>query len=186
MLQRIISHDRLVGLFLYGRRGRQGATALEFALIMPIFLYLLAGTIEVSLMFFTTTVVDGAVQDSSRKIRTGQAQLSGDALDVFQEELCDSLFTYDCDDVILDVNTFDSFSDVALAPIELNADGVVVDEDDDPFDANFSAGGSGEITVVRVIYTWDFITPLIGELIGDVGTTKLLTSTAVFRNEPFE
>ncbi len=186
MLRWIMPPGRLIGQFFYGQRGRQGATALEFALVGPIFMYLLAGILEVSLMFFTTTVMDGAVQDAARKIRTGQAQLSGDALDVFQEELCGSLFTYDCDDVILDVNTFDSFADVDLAPIELNADGVVVDEDDEPFDAEFSAGGSGEITVVRVIYTWDFVTPLIGELIGDVGSTKLLTSTAVFRNEPFE
>jgi Flp pilus assembly protein TadG len=186
MLRWITPPGRLIGQFLYGQRGRQGATALEFALVGPLFMYLLAGIVEVSLMFFTTTVMDGAVQDAARKIRTGQAQLSGDALTVFQDELCDSLYTYDCDDVILDVKSYDSVSSVVISSIELNADGDLVDENSDPFNTQFTAGGSGEITVARVIYTWDFITPLIGELLGDVGGIKLLTSTAVFRNEPFE
>lgn len=171
-------------------------TAVETALIMPVFLYFLIGILEVSLLFFTTTVVDGAIQDSARKILTGQAQLSGDTLTTFQTELCSSLLgVYDCDDMTYDVKTFTSFSTVTIADVRVNGNGdVVYDDGDDPvnddndvlYTTEFTPGGSGEITVVRVTYSWNFFTPLIGGLLGDSGNSKFLSSTTVFRNEPYE
>ncbi|MBT8002723.1 MAG: pilus assembly protein [Rhodospirillales bacterium] len=167
----------------------QGVTAVEFALIMPVYLYLMIGILEMSLLFFTTTVVDGEVEDASRKIRTGQAELSGDAFTTFRDELCDSLLNvYDCNDLTFDVKTFESFSTVSIPVLHLNDEGVLVDETDTPYVTTFSPGGSGDISVVRVIYSWSFFTPLIGALMADDNSSnsKLLTSTAVFRNEPFE
>ncbi len=176
----------LIDLFSNGRRGRRGVVAVEFALILPVFLYLLIGILEVSLLLFTTTVVDGAVQDAARRIRTGQAQLSGDTFADFQNALCSSIVTYDCDDMALDVKTFSSFSTVTSPSLGLNEDGDVVDENGDAYNVEFTPGGAGDINVVRVIYSWTFFTPLIGELLGDSENVKLLTSTAVFRNEPYE
>jgi len=180
---------RFFDLFSKGLLSRKGAVAVEYALILPVYMYLLVGIIEVSLLFFTTTVVDGAIQDSARQIRTGQAQLSGDALTTFQAQLCSSLLAvYDCDDMTLDVKTFDSFSTVTIPTLHYNDDDppILVDEDDVPYTTGFTAGGSGEITVVRVLYSWNFFTPLIGELLGSSGNSRLLSTTAVFRNEPYE
>ena len=185
-----------IDLFSKGRHGRQGAIAIEFALILPVFLYLLVGILEVSVLFFTTTVVDGEIEDAARKIRTGEAQLSGDTLSTFQTELCSSLLgVYDCSNMSYDVQTFSSFSTVSVPDLRVNGNGdTVYDDYDDPVNddndvlyvTEFTPGGSGEITVIRVTYSYGFITPLIGGLLGDSGNSKLLSSTAVFRNEPYE
>ena len=157
-------------------RDNGGAIALEFALILPVFFYLLIGIIELSLLFFASTVMDGAVVDAARKIRTGQVQSSDDPLAVFQTELCGSIVFLSCNDLTLDVRTFESFSSVNLPTVSLNTDGVLVGGDNEAFGGGFSAGAAREITVVRVIYPWEFFTPMIGILMADVGNTKLLTS----------
>jgi len=165
-----------------------GAVALEYALLLPVFMYLLVGIVEMAMLFYTTTVVDGAVADAGRQIRTGQAQLSGDTLTTFQTKLCDSLGSvYDCNSMTFNVQTFGSFATVSMPTVKLDADGNLVDENGNPIALPFNAGGAGEITVVRVIYSWSFFTPLIGMLMtGSTSTTKLLSSTAMFRNEPYE
>ncbi|MEG3617951.1 TadE/TadG family type IV pilus assembly protein [Magnetovibrio sp. PR-2] len=176
------------------RRGSSGAVALEYALIAPVFLYLLFGILEVSSVLFTAAVVDGAAQSAARLIRTGAAQTSGDSEGAFLTEMCDSLTNvYSCDDITTDVTTFASFSAVSIPAIKINGNGDLVyddgDNDDDNdvlYTASYTPGGAGDISVVRVIYTWDFVTPLIGELMGGADSQMSLYTTVVFRNEPYE
>jgi hypothetical protein len=41
--------------------------------------------------------------------------------------------------------------------------------------------------VVRTAYRWRILTPFLAEYLGDGGgSTKLLSASAVFRNEPYE
>ncbi len=161
------------------RKDEKGITAVEFALIAPTFFLLLIGILEMSVMLHTQTVIDGAVIDASRQIRTGQAQLSGDTVGTFTTKLCSSLVgVFDCNQMSLDVRKFDNFSDVTLA-IQLDANG-------DPLPPVFTPGGAGDITAVRIMYTRKFFTPLLGTFFGDTGNGTLQMSTAVFRNEPYE
>lgn len=157
-----------------------GATAVEAALIMPVFLYLLMGIIEMSLLFYTTTVVDGAVHAAGRQIRTGQAQLSGDTLNTFKVSLCNSLgAVYDCNDITLDVRSFSTFASVSI-PIEYDDDGNIIN-------TQFSVGGSSQIQAIRATYTWTFYTPMIGFYFGSAGAnTRQISTTTVFRNEPYQ
>ncbi len=174
-------------------RGTQGVVALEFALIAPVFLYLLMGILEVSILLFANSVVDGAAQSAARKIRTGEAQQSGDTEATFRTELCAGITTiYDCDDIMLNVSSHSTFSSVTIPDVKINENGDLVYEDGDDdasndvlYTASVSAGGASEISVVHVIYSWDFATPLIGNLVGDGSSISLFT-TVVFRNEPYE
>lgn len=161
-------------------RDDSGATAVEIALIMPVFLYLLMGIIEMSLLFYTTTVVDGAVHAAGRQIRTGQAQLSGSTLNTFTVALCNSLgAVYNCNNITLDVRTFSTFSSVSI-PIELDDDGNVTN-------TQFSVAGAGKIQAIRATYTWKFYTPMIGFYFGSAGAnTRRISTTTVFRNEPYQ
>jgi len=86
----------------------------------------------------------------------------------------------------LDAKTYNSFSSISIPVLHLNEDGDMVDEDDNVYTPGFTTGGSGEITVVRVLYPWEFFTPMISVLLSDTGNSKLLSSTAIFRNEPYE
>jgi Flp pilus assembly protein TadG len=169
------------------RRNRRGAVALEFALLAPIFFVLVMGILETAIMFGASIVVDGAVNDSARSIRTGQAQLSGDPITTFRTRLCDSLVAFvTCNEMTFDVRTFADFNSISLT-VSLDENGDPVDENGNVIVQTFNPGGAGDIVMVRVVYIWDFITPLIGQLYNPGGTNSvMLVSSTVFRTEPFE
>lgn len=159
-------------------RDNRGVAAVEFALLAPPLFLLLAGILEVSLMFFTSAVMEGATKEAARQIRTGQIQESGDPVTTFQNQLCDSLFiAIDCTEVVFNVQTFSSFGAVSM-PVEVDEDGEVVN-------IGFNPGGSGAITVVRTIYRWKFITPMIDKVLPAGLGGHMLVSTAAFQNEPY-
>lgn len=169
---------RLRRLFRCVRRNEEGAAAVEFALILPVFLLFLLGIMEVSIMFFTTTVVDNAMLDAARLVRTGQAQTAGNAVTTFRNQVCASLgAVYDCNNLNMDVRAFGSFGTMNFV-IEEDADG-------DPVYV-FNAGGASDAVLVRVIYDFNFNTPMIGNLMGGADNTVQMTAAAIFRTEPFE
>lgn len=162
-------------------------TAVEFAFVGPVFMIFLLGTIEVALLFGASVVTEEAVIDAARAIRTGQAQNSPDPVQTFRDRLCGSLVVLiDCNDVIFDVQTYDSFASISLN-VQLNEDGDPVDDEGNVITETFIPGGASDIVMVRVIYTWSFFTPLIGHLFPTSADNSVLqVATTVFRSEPFE
>ncbi|MEO3429709.1 TadE/TadG family type IV pilus assembly protein [Pelagibius sp. CAU 1746] len=159
-------------------RDERGNALIEFAFVAPPFLLLLIGTLEVSVMFFTSAVIEGATKEAARQIRTGNIQATADPLAAFRGQLCDSLFgVIDCNQVVFNVRTFSSFAAVSM-PIELDQDGEIVN-------TAFTPGGSSEVTVVRAMYRWRFMTPLIDRVMPSGLAGHLLISTAAFQNEPY-
>jgi Flp pilus assembly protein TadG len=159
-------------------RDERGSALVEFALVAPPFLLLLAGILEISLMFFASSVIEGATKEAARQIRTGQIQGSADPLTSFQNELCSALYNViDCGKVLFHVQTFSSFQSVSM-PIELDEDGEIVN-------TTFVPGSSGAVTVVRAMYRWEFITPLISKAIPAGLGGHLIVSTVAFQNEPY-
>jgi Flp pilus assembly protein TadG len=58
-------------IFARLRRDRSGSAAVEFAMIAAPFFLLLFAMIEVAAVFFTGTVLENAVLETARQIRTG-------------------------------------------------------------------------------------------------------------------
>jgi len=158
-----------------------GAAALEFAFAAPVFFLAMFAIFDVSLMFYTSTVIEGAAEDAARQIRTGVAQQATDPLQTFQDRLCAGMLDFiDCTQAQFQVKAFQSFGTVNFT-LDTNPDGTPLTT------LVFEPGGSGAITVVQVTYRWEFAVPMIGHLFSDNGTNSmLLTSSAVFRNEPYE
>lgn len=164
------------------KRSCAGATAVEFALLAPVLMYLLMGIVEISLMFFAAVNIDGAAIDAARRIRTGQAQTTGDAESDFSSAFCAALSgTIPCGSVFYDVRTVASFSSISLTT-EIDPD------TGEPITYGFTAGASNDITVVRAMYFWSFATPFIGQFFETVdgSNQRLLISTVVFQIEPYE
>lgn len=159
---------------------RAGSTAIEFALVLPVYAMLVFGLVEVSLIQFASAALEGASNSAARQIRTGSVQLSGSPMNEFQRIFCEEVFAFvACDgDVVFNVQTFGSFQEVTMQPLR-NPDGTLKK-------TNFVPGGPGEIMIVQSAYQWDILTPMLGLMLGDNGgSTRLIASTAVFRNEPF-
>ena len=158
---------------------RSGVTAVETALIMPVFLLLCFGIIEVSMLYLAASNIEGQVAVAARQIRTGNIQKSGDPLGEFNQLLCGEVTFIDCADLIVDVRNFPSFGDVEF--------GEYFDDEGNPTDNEFNPGGAGDTVLVRVAYRWKILTPFLTPYLGDGGgDTKLLHAAAVFRSEPYD
>ena len=157
--------------FLLGLRCRSGVVAVEFALILLPFVIVLLAIIETGYVALTRTIIDGAVASASRQVRTGIVQESADPLDTFRTTLCLEVnLIVDCDLVILDVTSFENFPDPAALPPVGATD-------------SFNAGTSDEITLVRVTYRWNYITPFLQTLTLPGGNEYV--ASAIFKVEPF-
>ena len=92
------------------RRHEGGVVAVEFVLVAPIFFFLIFAILETSILYIVATVMEGETALTARGIRTGQLQQEGDPQTAFREALCSNLGNVlSCDDVVIDVRTFDDF-----------------------------------------------------------------------------
>ncbi len=153
---------------------------IEFAFVAPFVVLLLTATAEVAVTLFIDATISGAAESAARDIRTGRVQEDDDPLVAFQTKLCDSLFgVVNCDDVVFDVRTFDDFGSVDLT--------LQFDEEGNLIGNQFTPGNSSQITIIRVSYRWQFLTPLVSNALSTDGTGGvLLLSTMAFQNEPYE
>ena len=160
----------------------RGAAAVEFALIAAPFFFFIFGLIEVCMIFIMSTLLEHAVSESARPLRTGQAQQASMTEEEFRQSVCFEFYDIlDCDARLsIDVRVIESF---AASPSGLPLD----DEGNlENLDFGFEPGGPNEIVAVRVFYEWDLITPFISQPLQNMnGNKHLLQVNAVFRNEPF-
>lgn len=163
---------------------KRGVAAVEFAMIAAPFFFLIFALLEVCLLFIMSTVMEHAIQESSRMIRTGQAQQDASFDEVaFRQSICDQLFgMMDCDSskLHIDVQSISNFSGTNTAS--------PLDEDGNFDDAQmgYNPGTPNSVVAVRVFYEWDLITPIISAPLKNMaGNKHLISSTTVFRNEPY-
>lgn len=166
------------------RRARRGATAVEFALIAIPFFLLTFGLAEVAMIGLVQTSLDFAVSETGREIRTGQAQLNGTGEAQIRDELCDQLTRFvllACDgNLFLDVRRFDAFTDITN-------DTPIQNQQFDSSGFGYSPGAPSDIVVVRAYYRWMIMTPMFESVFSNVsGGERILVSTMMFRNEPYQ
>lgn len=161
---------------------KQGAAAVEFALIAAPFFFLIFGLLEISVLFVMSTTLEHGIGEASREIRTGSFQQSGFNQAQFKQAVCDELLgLLNCDDNLsIDVRKFASFSSTTNdSPVDENGD-----FSDDDF--QFDPGGPDEIVLVRVFYKWDLFTPVLSAPLKSLSTGEhLLQASIAFRNEPY-
>jgi len=157
-------------------RNRRGSAAIEFALLVPVYLIMLFGILESAVLLVNEVVMEGSAQEAARQIRTGSVQQAADPVAQFRTLLCANVqYLMPCAGLIYDVRSFPNFSVATIAPL--------YDDDGNPLPTQFSTGQAGDIVVVRVSRTWSFVTPLLAHAYGTAAMK--LTTTVVFRNEPY-
>lgn len=164
-------------------RAREGSTAVEFALIALPFFMLLFAILEIGLILLLDAVVETAVADTGRLVRTGQTQTQNIDKDMMKARLCDemSVFANDCASrAYLDVRVVNDFS-TPLDQEDPMASGAF-----DKSKVDVKPGGPGDMVMVRVWYEHPVVTPFLKQALtkGQDGN-MMLTTTMAFRNEPF-
>ncbi|MCC5977433.1 MAG: pilus assembly protein [Salinarimonas sp.] len=164
-------------------KNREGATAVEFALVALPFFGIIFAIIEVALTFWATQVLENAVADASRQIYTGQFQTSGgQSAEAFRDEVCSRVTAlFNCNDLVeIDVRSFPNFPGATLPPPV---------DDDGEFDASdfgYQPTGPDDIVVVRAAMAYPAFVGILGKRETQLsGGRRLIMATSAFRNEPF-
>jgi Flp pilus assembly protein TadG len=170
------------------QKNESGVTVIEFAMLAGPFFVLLMGIIECSLIFFAGQLLESAVDEVGRKVRTGQ--LNNTLTEAqFKQEVCDSaaiLFT--CDDIKIDMQVAAEFDDLGDPPVPDASTNVT-----DYSGYSFTAPCPEEITMVTASYEWPIFTIYVSENVypqakgsGSSAFRKiLLNAISVFRTEPY-
>ena len=171
---------------LFGRRWRRdedGSAAIEFAIIAPVFFFLMFVIAETALVFIAEQVMDNAVFETARLIRTGQVAEADMSEADFKQEVCsrmDVFINCDSSNFYLDVKSFPTFGDMGMSnPLD--------DAEDFEDPGAFAFGGAGDIVVVRAYYQWP-TNKIFGSLsLKNLSNGKrLIGSFAAFCNEPYQ
>ncbi|HWA64108.1 MAG TPA: TadE/TadG family type IV pilus assembly protein [Caulobacteraceae bacterium] len=174
--------DRLQAHLRRFLAAREGATAVEFALIALPFFMLLFGTLQLALLFMASTTIESATVNAARQIRTGQLQTGGNnTAAAFKAAICSNMSwvsSSDCTaNLSVDVRTFGTFSAINVTTPVNN--GAI-----DTSQLQFNDGTYCSIVLVRVFYPYTIIAPTFSPGLPDLGGNKKLISFAsAFRNE---
>lgn len=177
------------------KRNKEGATAIEFAILGLPFLALLFGIIEISIVFIITTNTEHALSEVSREIRTGEFQGDGGGATEFKAAICDALSGLgDCNNLRIDVTSAANgkFSELSLPVSPTACTGTPAEieacEDADPNmpPDSYAVTASEDVVIVRVQYVHHLAVPsTITGLANAPGNTRVINATTAFRNEPF-
>lgn len=185
-------------------RSRDGAAAIEFAILaVPYFLIIFA-IIETFVAFAAEQLVTNAVNTLGRQLRTGQItyQLNRAETDMdmtkFRRAFCAEVdIMIQCSEseistpnkLYIDARTFTSFSAI---PKTIPRVSTAAFSDIDPSSFKFTPGGPSSINMLRAYYRWQVITDLVRPYIttirpadGSMPSDFLIVATTAFQNENY-
>lgn len=174
-------------------RDEAGVTVIEFALLALPFFTIVMAILETSLIFLAGQILDSAVQDSSRLLRTGQAQNNAPAYSPadFRAAICSGLYgMFDCDAgddrLRVSVTVIEDFPAVSITyPLQTGED-CDEEECDWTLADTYDPGVGEDVVLVQAFYKWPTIVRLPGFNFSTLPDgTRLLGASRVFRNEPF-
>ena len=185
-------------------RDREGAAALEFALLAVPFMLMIFAIFETFLAFAGEQLMANAVETMARKLRTGEITFGqGKPTDVTEAEfrqmfcneielfrMCSATEATTPEKLYLDVRQFASFADMPRGVPKISTD---VYSDLDTSDFAFSPGGPESKNMLRAYYRWQIMTDLMRPYITNIRpadkpmpTDFLIVQTAAFVNEDYE
>lgn len=169
------------------RRDERGAVAIEFALLALPFFTLIFAIIETSMVFFASQILDSAVQDAGRLLRTGQAQTANYNSANFRTAVCNGTYgLFRCANLKIKVSVVTSFTTATTTSPVGTGSNCTSTSCNWTITEAYSPGSGGDVVLVEVYYKWPMIVNLPGlNLFNLADGTRLLSSVRVFRNEPF-
>jgi Flp pilus assembly protein TadG len=152
------------------KTAQRGATAVEMALIVPMFMMLIVGITETTMIEAAQQIMENAAYNTSRLAKTGYAA-SGES----QAQTVNQI-------MVNELGSFGSFFDITKITMTSTAY--------NSFSSIGTGGAAGlgtaqQIVVYTITYPWKLFTPLIGDIMGDAYGNINLTARIVVHNEPY-
>lgn len=179
------------------RRNSDGATAIEFALVLAPFLAFTFGIITIGLHYLATNSLEKAVYDASRQIRTGQAQQAGMTAEQFKTLVCNLAAPHiDCSKMQVHLASYDDWQSVTPPTcVDGESEDLTAGTSGDAPITN-NVGGASKKVLVTVCYDWTVAKYLPYLIFDDHGNRRqetplasggmLLQASAIFQTEPYE
>ncbi|WEK03572.1 MAG: pilus assembly protein [Candidatus Devosia phytovorans] len=170
-------------------RDERGATAVEVGLLALPFFTIIGAILETALIFLSGQILDSAVQDTSRFIRTGQMQAAKYDIEQFRTNMCGRLYgLFKCADLHIEVQVLNSFNAVNIkAPV--NPSCTSTDKEVCPDwsrTESWQPGQGSSVIAVQVYYRWPIMLNFGGLSLANMpNNIRIMGAAAVFRNEPF-
>ena len=178
------------------RKNSKGSAAIEFALLAPVFFYMVFGIIEIYTMMLAEGIIESSVRQAARSGLTGYTPDGVARDDYILQQIENEAFFIDVNEIVFENKIYSNFANIGEPEpyTDDNGDGYydIGEPYDDvngnaQWDADMGASGSGaagDIVVYTIRYNWQFMTPFIGEFLSDDGSIEIVASSVV-RNEPF-
>jgi Flp pilus assembly protein TadG len=175
-------------------RCSRGATAVEFAVILPLLLLFVCGGVETAINLFIGSSIEAAVMEASRYGITGSEAGVSRADRVLEIVGAKTYGLLDMDKVKMETLVYQSFADVGQPEPFVDQNANKAYNAGEPFtdvngngewDADMGKaglGGPSDVVVYRLSYDWGIVTPMVQEILGETVTH---TSSIAVRNEPF-
>lgn len=154
--------------------GTKGATAIEFALIAPVFFLIFLGIFEVGAILLIQTSLETSILQVSRFGRTGST-VTGQTSQQTALALASqySFGLVNPANLVLTVTPYTSFA--AMPTL-----------DQAPSSGTQNFGTGNQAVLYTLSYNWKLFTPFVGNLLSPTGNGSIkLTASAVVQNEPF-
>jgi Flp pilus assembly protein TadG len=176
---------------------RRGTAALEFAFVAPLLIMTVAGVIELGMMLFVDSLLEGGVRSASRFGITGYTPPGVSREDQIRQIIVEnSAGLVQPADLTITILSYPNFASVGQPEpyVDANGNGAYdVGESYTDVNANAQwdtdmgaagAGGSGSVVLYKASVQWSLWTHLLDDIIGDAGKITLAASVVV-RNEPY-
>lgn len=157
------------------KQDETGATALELALLAPMFIAIAVATIQIGFLELMSSNLDAAVMDAARKVRTGASDRpsSSEQLEI---AICAKMIDSPADCRQRLVTSVQRVGDFAAG--QASADATPTGQ--------FNAGGPEDIILLRATYRLPLVLPMYAGNFQLSGPTEAVLDTrAAFRNEPY-
>lgn len=155
----------------------EGVAIIEFALVAPVFFFLVFAGLEYGIINFVSSTLNTVVNEAGRLGMTGNNYTDMQAPDqppISREEFI-TLFIND------KMGPLAGMGDITITPVPysdlsgMNAGGGT--------DTGYGSGG--QIVIYEVTYRWKVFTPLMGSVIGDANGDYVIRARTVIQNEAF-
>jgi len=153
-------------------KNKRGAAAVEFALVLPIFALLLMGIIDFGRYYFVQHTVQYATREGTRLGLVGGTLMGDDGNPL--------------DRTASIIREIRDNAGIAINPAELSISIFPITGYTDPtgWENTQDAGGPGDFMRVRTRYTYQFLTPFIGDFF--TNGRNIIVAEATYRNELFD
>lgn len=178
-------------------RDVRGMAITELALIAPVLMLMIVGIVEVALILFVSTLLEGSVREAGRYGITGYVYDGHDRISLIRKIVKNhTVGLIDMEKVEISTLTYQSFAAIGKPEPFSDLNGNGQRDANEPFndvngngkwDADMGvagAGGPGDIVVYTITYDWPILTAMMGDFLGRMGKIRLRASYAV-RNEPW-